>query len=312
MRAKPEEIPLPMNIAPHAYRGLLAALMLGLAVPVTARADMQVGPAGSGREVHIIKDRAASQVVSYVYSGIFAYVRIEHAEAGAAPNEHPLAIDPVTLRSMLAGITEGKSGESDPVFSDEELTELAGPLARALGSATSGQDVCFAIPGRHGFGGPLATRSVTTGRVFRKDGQLQLIFGLIHEPFEAQFLQSGVLRPFDPGQRIAALTDNPPVSAVSGQSHRADWLALAIPAPAAAAPAPAPVVAASPPPATAVAPAPPAATAVAPMTSTPLPDTDRAAAQIAQRLRILGKLREQGLITEQEYQDKRAQILHEL
>jgi hypothetical protein len=157
---------------------------------------------------------------------------------------------------------------------------------------------------------------VTTARVFRRDGQLNVIAGLVRRDFESQFRGSGLLIAFEPGQRAQAVERSAKLAVApgSGSQVRDDWIALSTSV-AAAAPAAAPAAATP-----AVAPAAAAAGAAsAAMPSTPAAapapaakDADALYRSTAERLRALEKLRKDGLITEAEYQEKRRQILREL
>jgi hypothetical protein len=284
----------------------LVAVALTLAGAV---AQAQIAPDNltGGRPVRIEKDSAAGRVAATVYEGVFSYVRIEAREPGAAPNQHPWAVAPAALRSMLEQVQ--LAGKSDKLFSAKELDELAVPLAAALGRATAEQDVAFAVSDQFGLLGPIAPRLVTTARVFRRDGQLQLIAGLVRHDFESQFRGTGMLIPFEPGQRAKPVERGAKlaVAAGGGSVVRDDWIALNANVAAAAA-APTPMA-----PATGVAPAAaPAAAAVAPPAAAPARDADSLYRGAADRLRALEKLYKDGLISEAEYQEKRRQILREL
>jgi len=290
-------------------RGAVAALAALGALAATVASAQNVGPAGGGRQVTIAKDSAAGRVVSKVYEGSFSYVRIERAEPGAGPNLHPVAIDATALRGRLAAIRLGK----EALFNDDELAEIVPPLVTALGRATAEQDVSFAVAGKHGALGPLVPRSVTTGRVFRTADGLQVIFGLAQKPFEGQFQGTGYLIAFEPGKRAGpvdravtlALGDAP------GASKRADWLALnnAPPVPAAPPAPPAPLMSTpgAPAPLMAVPPAP-----AAPAAATRPTDADGLYRDVSERLKALQKLKDNGLISAQEYEEKRKQILKDL
>jgi hypothetical protein len=308
-----------MNPTPAVLIGALALILTA-----TAFAQADPGTPSSGQEIRIGKDSASARVVSVEYEGRFSYVRIETAESGAPPNEHPLNITAPALRSVLvAAVLPGK--KSDAVFNNEELDEIAGPLAAALAKASASQDVSFAVSGRHGFLGPLAPRLTTTARVFRHDGRLQVIFGRVRHDFESQFRATGYLMPFEPGSRAKSIDGAAKVALASdtaGTVRRADWVALRLDAPtAAAAPSGAPAGAAAAAGAAATAaPTPttppmapaaqqrPVAPAVAPGPPTQ-PEADALYRGAAERLRALERLRKDGLITEQEYQDKRREIL---
>lgn len=307
-----------------AVSAAVLAAVLALSPAAGAQSANDPGPSGSGRAIYISKDRAAGRVVSYVYRGQFSFVRIEAREPGAALNEHPFAIEPAALRAALAAVTLDDAKKTT-VLGEDELAELVPPLAQALERAGAEQDVSFAVAGRYGFTGPLAARSITTARVFRRDGRLQVIFGLVRNPFESQFRATGYLLPFDPGQRsepvdrgIRVLADVP-----AGTSVRADWVALDLAAAAPSRASAAPTAQAAAPqapsrPASAPAAPVPAGIAPPPVVEPTAPrgpangDADTIAARAAERLKALKKLREQGLISDQEYQDKRTQILREL
>jgi hypothetical protein len=317
----------------------IAALSLPLS-PAFAQSDL--GGASRGQAVHILRDSAADRVVATVYEGRFSWVRIETRENVAAPNQHPFEVAPATLRAMLERV-QLVDGKPPQLLTAQQLDEIVAPLATALGRASAEQDVSFAVSDRFGFFGPLAPRSVTTARVFRRDGQLQVIAGLVRRDFESQFRGSGLLIAFEPGQRAQPVerTTKLAVAQGGGSQVRDDWIALstsvvaAAPAaePAAATPAVAPTAAAAAGTSVAKPSAPSAAPAVATPAAAPTaaavgagaasaatPSTPAAAAKDAdelyrstsERLRTLEKLRKDGLISEAEYQEKRRQILREL
>jgi hypothetical protein len=189
------------------------------------------------------------------------------------------------------------------VFSQPEVDRLAAPLASALAQAGPDQDVTFAVTARPG-GVPFVPRRATTGRVFAAQGSLHFIVGLLHAEFESQFLATGVLAPLTPGSQIGrGPTDWDIVPAPSGQVRveRADWVAIDLSAvrpggPGHATGAPAFV------------PGPPDA-ATGPSTDPPGQGRSR---QIEERLEALKRFREKGLITNEEYEQKRRSLLDEL
>jgi hypothetical protein len=323
-----------------------ARLALAVALTLaggTLHAQTDPGMSGRGQTVRIERDSAYGRVVSVVREAPFSYVRIETREPGAALNQHPVQIDPAALRAMLARVQLAGT-RSEPLFNSGELDELVPPLAQALARATPEQDVSFAVAGQHGLMGPLALRVVTTARVFWTGNTMNLVFGLVRRDVEAQFRATGYQVALEPGKRAEAVDRKVQLTAATGAtSRRADWLVLdpsaAAPAPAAAAPAPLPapalvVPAPSTPAAASAAPAPapatpaatpatPASTATAPpapATSAPRApaapaagsDADAIYRNVSERLKALQKLRDSGAITEQEYQDKRREILKAL
>ncbi|HEU0199279.1 MAG TPA: SHOCT domain-containing protein [Burkholderiaceae bacterium] len=275
----------------------------------TTAAQMDPGGTARGNEVRLGRDSAAGRVVATVYEARFAFVRIEQREPGADLNQHPAQIEPARLRALLERLQ--LPDKAEPLFAQPDLEEIVPPLASALAKATPEQDVSFAVSGRYGFIGPLAARVVTTARVFRRDDRLNVIVGLVRSEFENQFRATGYLVPFEPGRRAKPVDTAARVSVQSGagDTRRADWAVLALDAPTAtplatgAQPAPAVGAAASGSPTSR--PAPPPATA-APA------DSEVIYREVSERLKALQKLRDNGVITEQEYQEKRRQILKDL
>jgi hypothetical protein len=288
----------------RAVAATVAIAMMALAVE-----SAQAQGATGGRGVKIGRDSAADRVVRTVYQGTFSFVRIERAEPQAAANLHPFSITPEALRSALASVRKADSGKSE-VFNDEELTEIAAPLAQALGQAGPDQEVSFAVAGRHTWFGPLAPRTVTTGRVFRNADGLQVILGYVQKPFESEYAATGYLIPFEPGRRAAPVDSSVRVALDGGGSvRRADWVTLV------AATAPAAPAATAAPAAPAAAPAAVAVPAAAAPTGAPAASKPRDAAFFEEqelRLKTLRRLRDQNLITEEEYQQKRREVLQNL
>lgn len=300
-----------------------AALLLAAACAVV-HAQRDPGRTVGGQLPQIEKDSAAANVVAMVYDGKVAYVRIETRERNAPLNQHPVAIDAATLRGLLARIQLDDRGDKkpgEPVLSPEQLDEIVAPLAQALGRATPEQDVSFAVSGQHGALGLLVPRKVTTGRVFYADNRLNVIFGLVRQDWESRYRATAYLIPFEPGKRAAAVERTVRVAAAGGERRRADWVQIdpLAPPPSAGSDtvAPAVVIPPSPAPAATVArdpaPAPGAAAPPpAPVSSPPAGEGDALYRQVSERLKALQKLRDAGAITEEEYQQKRREILKAL
>ena len=272
------------------------------------------GPSGAALGPQVSRDPAALRTVAMVHQGTFNYVRIERAEDGAAPNQHPLDISEEDLARMLGAVRLG----SKPLLNKDDLDEIVPHLVAALGQATAQQDVSFAVAGKHSAFGLFAGRDVTTGRLFNTTAGLQLIVGLAHKPFEDQFKAGGPLIPFEPGRRAAPLAGAVALklAASAGAMPRADWVVLRTSTLAQAqAQAQVQVQAQVPPaqPAAAkAAPATPAAPAAAVSPVQPSAQATPADArfrEISERLKTLERLRDSGLITPQEYEQKRKQIV---
>jgi hypothetical protein len=299
-------------VKPIQFLGMAALMAMVCGVPAV---HAQINSTASGRAVTAVKDSAAGRVVKTTYQGKFSFVRIEEREPGAPENQHPVSVTPEALRLALAQILL-KRNKPEPVLNEDELKEIATPLAQALAQITPTQEVSFAVTGQHTGFGLLAPRSVTTARVFQQNGQLNVIFGLVRTEFEGQLRGAGYLIAFEPGQRAKPVSSNIEVLVAQGaeaSASRNDWvkfdrLPAAAPAPVAA-PVAAPLPPAVPPPAAAPVPA----TAVPAVPAPPATPSvnDPIYNKTAERLKALQRLRDDGLITEKEFQEKRKAILAE-
>ena len=239
-----------------------------------------------------------------------AFVRLEAIERGAPPNDQPATLRPEQVRLALASVREKNAqvfGTDEPIFDAGELDEIAPPLASALAAATPAQDVTFAVVGSHGLFGEHSPQTATTGRVFVRGGKLNVVFGLARSAYEAIDLQ-GTPNQVLPGQRNARVEYGWTLAAAGAQQpdRRGDWLAFDIaglnPTAAAAANTTqatraqlAPAIARP-------------ASQAGPAAAAPAPD-DARYQDVAGKLRILDRLRADGLISEEEYQSRRRAIL---
>ena len=279
---------------PGVSRALSAALAIAFCSALSACATPGGGAGNPAASPAASSTSAAGAVVgAEPYRGKYSFVRIEPVEAGAAANQ-PHAIDAAELSAALALLT---LNDAKAVFLPDEINEIAPHLARALTRATTSEDVVFAVAGRHKLLGLLAPNSVTTGRLFVADGKLNLIFGLVQSAFDVERLSSQPTKVFAPGSRLRPSAQAGKVTGGAWSPSvpgRSDWLALpldrlAIPM---ASPMPAPRQAGS-----------PAAAAPGPAATGP------AISDVERRLAINERLRQQGLVSEQEYQEKRRAIL---
>jgi hypothetical protein len=273
----------------------------------------------------------------------YGFVRIEQAEPGAPPNDQPVEFAPEQIQAVFAQLLKERGDRDEPIFTETELKELSEPLAIALAKAGPGQDVTFASTGKTGSKlNFMKAPRVNTGRVFYRNDQLNIIFGIIHGAFRNELRGAGVLRAYVPGSRSHQIEKKDYV-VVPGEAlryasvERPDWVRIgALPAVAPAATtltqgaAPAPVVLStetsapaartyaptSPQPRTAPAPG-TAVSSTASPSRAPSPSSGYGpGAQhyqgIEDQLRGLKKLRDQGLISEREYQAKRREIIDKL
>lgn len=283
---------------------LIGSLMLSSAVP--ARAGLFDSLFGGGSTASAPKGQT-NQKLWVVRE--HSEVRIVPREAGSQPNQHPAQVNPDLLRQQLVQLRFDAGGATRPLLANDEAAELVQPILEALANAGPGDDLLLVSSARRGDAVMMRPVAVTA-RLFVQGGALQLIVN--DARYEFFDTMRGTNRPpeFTYGSRTR------PGSAVlrsEGASVvRADWLALplmAAAAPAAGAPTtPAPVGAPA-----VSAPAPAAApAAAAPAVPLLRPRDPGFADEVEQRLLTLKRLRDRGLISEEEYQQKRREILQQL
>jgi len=242
------------------------------------------------------------------HSGV-QFVALTPQGDGASPNQQPADLTPAQVRQALAElkVARGSQGATAPVFIDAALQELSPKLAAALSKAGPHQDVTFAVASKgesadtHMLLIHINQPLLTTGRVFYRNGRLNVIFGLVNQPFETEYAKTGRLPPMPPGNRARRVRSGWRVTGGQAVEHpasgRGDWVSVAL---ARTMPAAKTESAAQ-----SSKPAAPQQGAAGGAKSPVQSEYDR----IAKRLRVLDKLHRQGLITDQEYRAKRKQIL---
>lgn len=286
----------------------LAACGSSLFKPSSSSSSPSVGTEAiargyTGGRTTYTAEEDTKRVVSVVMTSKDGYVRIEREEDGQAPNDQPVRITADQISGLLAKLAVQRGNENaESIFYDEELKEISGPVATALGKAGPREDVTFAVTGRHGAASSPLARTVTTGRIFYKNGRLNVIFGEIHGEFGDEFIATGYLRPFAAGSRTHKRGVNwaviPDERAQYASADRKDWIQ-----------APEGSIAAAPVQerATGTSQTP----AVAPVAAPPnvAPNSDTYYQTVEKRLSVLKGLRDKGLIMEDEYNEKRKAIL---
>ncbi|HSI48812.1 MAG TPA: SHOCT domain-containing protein [Ideonella sp.] len=222
--------------------------------------------------------------------GEYSEVRLVPIEAGAPPNQHPARVPTELLFAQLRAIRTPAASADVPLFSDSELKDLVDPLSRALATASPSDDVVFVSSARRDDGSFFAPIAVTA-RLFVANGALQLIVHDARFDFFDRARGTHTRPAFEFGSRAAP--GSAKLQSASAAAKRSDWLEMPLAMPAAVAPAAAVPSTA---PAAAASPAPRAREAVS-------------ADEAEQRLLTLKRLRERGLISEEEYQQKRKEIL---
>lgn len=243
------------------------------------------------------------------------FVAIEKQDGeGTAANDHPAKLSAEQIRSMLEsmGITETGKNKVLPVFNEPEREILVEMLREGLSLAGPKEDVTFAVIGQYPVLMGLAReRKVTTGRVFYRGGELNIIFGMVHRDFRDN--EDRRLAPFVPGSRTRPAELGGRISATAGEPgstmKRGDWIVFS----------PASIGSSPGTPGESATPAmkPEQAERRPPETDTTRkqeskPAKPKQGRTVEERLMLLNDLRNKKLITEEEYRTKRLEILNEL
>lgn len=209
----------------------------------------------------------------------FTWVKHSRREAGSPDNAHPAKVEAERLRQVLASIqVENPKGN---LFATEEIGYLVTPIQEALALAEANEDLVLLSTHRRG-GNFLNTPYGLTARIFVQEGRLNLIVHDARLDFMDQYRTTQILPTFVYGSRTTA--GNPVLSAPEGKSHRKDWLSFNLEG---------------------------APKAAATEVAAPAPKT-RPYQEQEERLRGLKRLREENLISEEEFQKKREEILRNL
>ncbi len=278
---------------------LAALVTLGVMVVATPQVA-QAGLLGGlfGGSAH-----AATHHAERVWQlGKFSFVRIVPEEAGAPPNAQPVKLDRDVLTTWLRRVQMGTADGEAHLFGRNEVHDLAPALVEALAQAGPTQDIVFSSAARRG-GAFLAGPTAVTGRVFVSDGQLNLIIHDARDDFYDQYRGTMQMPVFTYGSRHApGAVKLHCDGAVNVQS---DWIRIALGASTVQQPQAAPTLLGAPAPSS-LQPAavmPPAA----PVAATPVaPDSPEG---IEHRLAVLKDAYTRGLITKQEYEAKREELV---
>jgi hypothetical protein len=240
------------------------------------------------------------------------YVRLETVSAA---NQHPVAFSAEQLTVLLGNFYKREAKkEPAPYFSQDEIGRITPELVRLFAKAKPGEDIDFGTSFRPG-NFILAPRELNAGRLFVENGQLNLLIGMCAGAQDIGYVQTfGKLRKLDHGSRSKPV-DKPGCELLAGNdaeqvNNRTDWLRLNINAALTTKTVPmflpatkaltfgataSPVQATTPAPAT----QPPAVTAI------PAPP----ASEAEEKLTTLKRLHDKGLITDTEYEQKRAAVM---
>lgn len=225
------------------------------------------------------------------------YVRREPKEAGAPNNDQPVTITPELLYRQLIKLQVVLPGGVEPLFGQDELRKLSDGISQALALAGPTEDLVMVSTAKREGAFRASSRTITA-RLFCQDGALQVILHDARLDFSTEYRANGVHGAFNFGSRDASSQVR--IQGAGATRKRNDWLAVPMPlataAPAPVAPAAVPVAA----PAPAAVPAPVAA---------PARDTHDYTQQEL-RLRALQHLHDEKLVSDEEFQKKRTEIMN--
>lgn len=222
------------------------------------------------------------------------------AEAGSG-NSHPITLEAARLAAALARIrVRVHSGETDRIIDllpEKNREEAAEQLARELRKIDPDQDLHLISFRRIGtvFS---SRRKATAARVFADNGRLNLIFGQI-DHFFSEFRDPDRSLPRMGSRQGEASLDARimPAEGITFVGGRKDWVVLDLDQAVSPQPGEAP---------------PARRSAQAPGEPSPDGAVQSQGKSIEEKLRILKDLRDKELITEEEYVEKKRQILEEL
>ena len=233
----------------------------------------------------------------------FTTIQIVPREAEAtAPNQHPVTIQPESLQKQLMLIQKVDPRGNEPLFDKDEAEVISLPLAQAIANAGPEDDVQLLSSARRGVMGP---PQALTARVFVQGDGLNIIVNDMSLDFVVAYRTTNMLPKFQYGSRTQP--SKAKLQSIAATSKRADWVVLPL-SPLMAAPNAAAAVA----PAAAPAAAPAPVAAAATPGAAPAPSVVSKSGEIEERLAALKRMFDRGLITSEEYQQKRKELLQAL
>lgn len=206
---------------------------------------LTLGLAACGSSPVIKKGVDTSKQGSVLWKAGEQYVRLV-PNNGTMDNQHPAVVTVEEMRTALESLVIPERRfirkKLNPVFSPGEIQVLSAALAQGLALAQPNQDIIFVTIGTHP-GIFTKVRKANAGRVFFKDGRLNIIFGMLHHEVRDTDPQTGAqidrrLHPFVVGSRLSETDLSTPIALKEGQAfyldpesgeEREDWVVLDIP-----------------------------------------------------------------------------------
>lgn len=212
------------------------------------------------------------------------------------PNNHPAELSNDLIIGLLGSIQvrDTLKDKPGPLFTEGSL-QLIGPyLQQAFREAGPGDDVSFVVVGLYKTLLGFANRAmVTSGRLFYKDGKLNLVLGIVKQDTryradgserDFRLISTGFRQTAAQGEWSLLPTDEQPF-----ELPRSDWVVLDPKVAFVAKPIP----------------------VVQPSPSVAQAGKKGAERPLTERLATLTELKDKGLITEEEYKVKRQEIMNE-
>jgi Short C-terminal domain len=290
-------------------RGMAFGLMGAFLFTASAQAgiwDSLFGTGGKEAKPVSTVSSAASKRRSWRI-GEFTEVRLVSSEPGSEPNAHPGTLSPEALRQMLSTVRTTAAGADQALFAASELDELLESLHEALLTAGPKDDVLLLSSSRRG-GGILVPPTAVTARLFIQGEHLNMVVNDSRLEFYYKYRGTGRPPEFTFGSRALA-SSQAALQRPGAVSRRADWLEIPLKADAAVVATAATQQGVAPTAGVAAAPPPPVAAQAQPAVPAMTPES---ADEVERRLATLKRLRDKGLITEDEYQEKRKSVMQRL
>ena len=162
------------RLLPRRSFPLCAALLLGCVCTTTSAFALDLLPSFFEKP----------KVTAKIWEVNEQYVNLVEIESKAPLNDHPVTLDQTEVAQALNSLqlwTKGgvfRDEESSAVYTKSEVSTIAAHIVEALAKASPNEDVTFNV---RSYADALMSiakeRQWTTGRVFYKDGKLNLIVG---------------------------------------------------------------------------------------------------------------------------------------
>ncbi len=233
---------------PRCRPGALAPMLLAAAMLLAA---------GTATAIDLIPDFLKGEPKGrVVFEGRDQYIRIEPQDelrkGPPPPNDHPVDLDAGQLSTVLEAITLWKEAglfdggdEQLGLFTGSQASFLARNLAKGLAEAGPDEDVTFAVVGLVQSFVVAKDKRSTAGRVFYRDGRLNIIIGDMHRTYtygkelDPTGVEQGVDRriyPHRTGRRAKPRSMPARMMTLEGMSlqeidgeTRSDWLVIDLP-----------------------------------------------------------------------------------